>query len=142
MRSPTPLSPVLGAILLAAAWWGAAPIPAAGEGPVATGRWGGMHIALEVTEGGAAVEYDCATGTIDQPLILDTEGRFEARGSHSPERGGPVREGQEPPRRPARYRGRVEGETLYLQVDLLEPAETLGSFTLVHGREPRLFKCL
>jgi hypothetical protein len=130
--------------LLAPAGCAAAAAPAtAGERRVPPGRWGGEHIALEVLAGGgAALEYDCAQGGIEGPLALDRQGRFEAAGWHAAERGGPVRQGEELPRRPARYAGRVEGGEMTLTVVLTDTDEEIGSFTLVRGGEARLTKCL
>ena len=39
--------------------------------PIAPGSWGGNHIRMIVTAEGAAIEYDCAWGTIDEPLLAD-----------------------------------------------------------------------
>src|SRR6266404_4607647 len=47
---------------------------------VAVGDWGGRHIRLSVTERGATIEYDCANGTIEEPLLLGRDGRFDVRG--------------------------------------------------------------
>ena len=56
----------------------------------------GDHIRLNVTQAGAKVEYDCAFGTIDEPLLLEKDGTFEAHGIHVYERGGPIRLGEPP----------------------------------------------
>jgi hypothetical protein len=123
---------------------GAGPSPA-GPAPadrhVQAGTWGGDHIGLEVSATGATVEYDCAHGTIDGALALDGQGRFEARGSHVAERGGPVREGDAQRGVPARYRGTVSGDTMTLTVTL-DGGEEVGTFTLTRGRTPRIRKCL
>ncbi|HEV8599108.1 MAG TPA: hypothetical protein VGQ69_07080 [Gemmatimonadales bacterium] len=44
--------------------------------------------------------------------------------------------------RPARYDGRVRGDTMTLTVTLTDPNEVLGTCTLVYGRSPYVFKCL
>jgi hypothetical protein len=106
------------------------------------GSWGGRHIGLELTAEGGRVEYDCAHGTIDGPVVPDREGRFEAAGTHVAEHGGPVREGEEERGRPARYRGKVAGKTLKLTVTLVDSGEEIGAFTLTRGATPRLMKCL
>jgi hypothetical protein len=106
------------------------------------GSWGGLHISLQLTAQGGDIEYDCAHGTIDGPVVPDGEGRFAAAGTHTAERGGPVREGEEKESRPARYRGKVAGRTLALTVTLADPNEEIGTFTLTRGAAPRLMKCL
>jgi len=110
-------------------------------GPVRPGDWGGEHIGLVVTANGAIVEYDCASGTVDQPLVA-ADGRFTAVGTHTRGHGGPVRDDEIPDRHPARYDGQVDEETMILEVTLLDSGEKLGRYTLVHGRSPRVFKCL
>jgi hypothetical protein len=135
-------------VLLAVAWIGCAAI--AGTSPpkekALTGNWGGPHISLEIAGETARIEYDCAHGTIDGPIALDREGRFEAAGTHAAERGGPMREGEEDPSQPARYRGKVMGKTLTLTVTLIGSGngsgEEVGTFTLTRDAAARLVKCL
>jgi hypothetical protein len=120
------------------------------ERQASPGVWGGEHIGLWVDQKGARVEYDCARGVIDEPLRLDAKGRFEARGTHRRESGGPARPDGEldetgksqPSGQPARYTGRVVGKKMTLTVTLVETGEHVGTFSLAHEREPRLNKCL
>jgi hypothetical protein len=101
-----------------------------------------MGIAMEVTESGARIEYDCAHGTISQPLLLDAEGRFDVKGHHFREHGGPVREGEESNGQPVRYSGRVTGDTMTLAVTPEGSDTAFSSHTLVRGKPGRLRKCL
>jgi hypothetical protein len=110
---------------------------------VPTGSWGGEHIRLVVTGTGATLEYDCAFGRIDEPLLTDKNGNFEARGIHVFERGGPLEIGEPPPKRlPALYRGWTDGSTMSLTVILLDTGKDVGTFSLGLGRPPRIEKCL
>lgn len=109
---------------------------------VAAGAWGGAHIGLQVGGGKTTIEYDCAHGTIDQPLALDSRGRFSARGTHLREHAGPVRDNEQTNARPARYTGWVSGERMTLKVTLTDKNEFLGTYTLVRGRDARIVKCL
>jgi hypothetical protein len=109
---------------------------------VPAGVWGGTHIGLEVTEKGGRLDYDCAHGSIDQPIRLDKDGRFEVTGRHIKERGGPQREDADTHGQPARYDGRVDGATMTLTVTLTDTQETVGTFTLTRGKPPRIRKCL
>ena len=104
------------------------------------GIWGGNHIGLQVTDKGARVEYDCARGSIDEALSLDSEGRFDVGGKYVRERGGPqpVEAG---PWRPARYSGRVDGDTMTLTVILADTKEPLGTFSLTYGRQGFVRQC-
>jgi|ERR687883_828667 hypothetical protein len=108
---------------------------------VAAGVWGGEHIRLEVTGSGATVEYDCAHGMIAEPLTLDSQGRFDATGTHTREHGGPVRRDDTPDSSPARYTGRVEGQTMTLTVTLPDAGTDVGTYTLTQGSEGRIRKC-
>jgi hypothetical protein len=113
----------------------------AGErGRVARGTWGGKGVRLDVHEGGARVEFDCAHGTLEK-LSADAGGNFDVGGTFVRERGGPEREGEERAGTPARYRGKVEGQTMTLRV-AVEGGDELPTFTLAHGAEARLRKCL
>ena len=108
-----------------------------------TGMWGGEHIVIDVTGEGATINYDCAHGTITQPLTLDNSGHFDAKGFHVKERGGPVREDDEGHSgQPARYTGRIDGKTMTLTVTLADTKEDVGTFTLTHGKAARIVKCL
>lgn len=109
---------------------------------VPAGEWGTRGAGLNVTAAGAEIEFDCANGTIDEPLRLDLAGRFDAAGTFSRERGGPVRIDEKPDSHPARYHGRVEGQTMTLTVTLTETKEDIVTLTLTRGQAPRLTKCL
>ena len=109
---------------------------------VLMGIWGGQHMRLEVSRNGASIEYDCAHGTIDQPMTLDSRGYFDVRGTHVTERGGPVREGERSDALAARYTGRIQGETMTITIVLIDSKEIAGTFTLGYGKTPRLRKCL
>lgn len=103
------------------------------------GTWGGRHVGLELTAGGGALDYDCAAGTIDEPVRADASGRFTARGTHTPGMGGPERVDVARPRLPAQYSGRIQGERMTLSV---RAPDELGPFTLARGAEPMLMRCL
>jgi hypothetical protein len=130
-------------VLLVTVWIACA--VAAPANKTLTGNWGGPHIGLEILGETARIEYDCAQGTIDGPIVLDRAGRFEAAGTHTldiAEHGGPVHQGEEPKPRPARYKGRLKGKILTLTVTLTDSGENAGTFTLTLGATPRLVKCL
>ena len=107
---------------------------------IATGVWGGQHVNLEVGAKSAKVEYDCAYGAIEGPLVVDGNGNFELRGSFTQERGGPVRADETPESRQATYSGTIKGNkmTLTLKVSGVDEPET---FTLERGKAGELFKC-
>ncbi|HVG28787.1 MAG TPA: hypothetical protein VM864_03610 [Pyrinomonadaceae bacterium] len=122
----------------------AAPPAAQKKKRVPAGMWGGEHISMEVDDKAAAVEYDCGRGTINQPLVIDSRGEFDVKGEHIAEHGGPVRVGPSSDNKdshPARYAGRIDGETMTLTVTMTDTQEEVGTFTLTHGKAARLVKC-
>jgi hypothetical protein len=118
----------------------ASPPPSAESRRVPTGVWGGAHIRMVVNNEGARLEYDCASGAIDEPIVLDRTGRFNVTGSHTSEHGGPRREGQSAVAR-ARYTGRIRGNTMTLTVALENPRQRVGVFTLTRNNDALLTKC-
>lgn len=106
------------------------------------GPWGAMGIAMEVTESGARIEFDCAHGTISEPLLLDSHGRFDVKGLYFREHGGPIREGEESKGQPVRYAGQVTGENMTLTIKPEGSDTAISSHELVHGKSGRLRKCL
>jgi hypothetical protein len=117
-----------------------APGPRVSDGAPVTGRWGGVHADLTLTDTGGAIEYDCAHGGLAAPIRPDRDGRFEIAGVHVREHGGPSRIGEVPDAVPARYLGRIAGNRMTLRV--LVGADTLGVFDLRQDAQAQLFKCL
>ncbi|HJU56208.1 MAG TPA: hypothetical protein VJ715_16620 [Pyrinomonadaceae bacterium] len=115
--------------------------PAGSNERLAVGVWGGQHIRMEVTDGGAQIEYDCARSTIDQPITLDSQMRFAVKGKFTREHGGPIREDEVPNVSPVRYAGQVSGKTLTLTVTHDETGESFGTYTLTQGSAGRVMKC-
>jgi hypothetical protein len=105
------------------------------------GLWGGAHVSLDVTPDGARLEFDCAHGTISEPITLAADNTFAVSGVYVPERGGPVRVDEAPVNRQARYTGRVEGETMTLTVTRTDQQQAVGTYTLGLGQSPKVFKC-
>jgi len=129
---------VIAAILLI----GAGPCAKDLAGPIAPSEWGGEHVGLIVSATGGNLEYDCASGTIDQAIQAASDGNFVALGTHTPGHGGPVRQGEVPDRHPARYDGWTDGETMKLSVTVTDTGVKLGEFVLIRGQSPRVFRCL
>jgi hypothetical protein len=106
---------------------------------IPTGNWGGQHINMKVGAKSATIEYDCANGVIDGPLVVDAHGDFSLRGTHRAERGGPIRADESSNGQPATYTGTIEGNKMTLTLKVGDgEAET---FILEKGKEGELFKC-
>jgi len=106
---------------------------------IATGVWGGQHISIKVGTKSATIEYDCASGVINGPLVVDRNGNFNLRGTHRMERGGPVRADEDSRQVPASYTGSIKGNTMTLTLKLSDSDEE--TFTLEKGKPGELFKC-
>jgi hypothetical protein len=105
------------------------------------GTWGGRHVRLEVTDGGASVEFDCAHATVEGRIVVDRAGRFSVAGTYYAEHGGPVRIDETPNGFPVRLAGRVGGSLMKLTVTRAGRRKSLGTFALAREREAELFKC-
>lgn len=107
---------------------------------VPVGQWGGEHVRLSVSDTGGSVEFDCAHGTLDAPLNVDTEGRFSVPGTLVRE-GGPVVPGREGEKQSVRYSGRLDGSSMNLDLSR-DNGDRMGSFLLKLGDRGKLVKCL
>ena len=103
------------------------------------GNWGGQHINMKVGAKSATIEYDCATGVIQGPLVVKSDGNFNLRGTHRMQRGGPTRADETPNDHPATYTGSIRGNTMTLNLKLSD--SDVETFTLEKGKEGELFRC-
>jgi len=108
---------------------------------IPNGTWGGQHIQIVVAHGSATIEYDCANGKINGPLKLGSRGRFDLRGTHAREHGGPVRSDESADSERAQYTGWTDGKKMKLTVTLVNSKTEIGTFELTRGSEGRIFKC-
>jgi hypothetical protein len=106
---------------------------------IPSGEWGGQHISINVGAKSATIEYDCASGVIDGPLVIDADGHFNLRGTHRPERGGPVRADDNRAGHPATYTGTIKGNTMTLTLKVGDSEDE--TFTLEKGKPGELVKC-
>lgn len=114
------------AVLLGACGSGPVGVP----GPVPFGTWGGLGIQMEVSASGAKVSHlnGCTGAVISQPLIMDSNGRFEVDGVYS----SPAFWGPGTGRSwSALFSGRVRGSSMDLTVS--ESDGSRLSYQLTHG---------
>jgi hypothetical protein len=128
---------LIGSLLTACAPVGAGPP----SGVPLLGQWGGTHIGLMLTPAGGTIEYDCASGSLTEPLIPRPDGDFSAKGTHTPGHGGPAMEGEILPVHRARFTGIVRGDRMTM-TGRVENGILLGPFTLRRGAEAGIFRCL
>lgn len=109
---------------------------------VPNGVWGGEHIRMDVNNSGADIEFDCARGTISQPLVLDAQGRFKLQGTYKAETPAPAAAdgGSTGSGVTATYTGVFNGSSLRLEVSI-DGQDTSRTFDLVQGDEGHLAKC-
>ena len=74
-------------------------------------------------------------------FMLALSGKLVVKGLYVREHPGPVREGEEGRGEPAVYSASLTGQTMTLTVTLSQTSETVGPFTLTHGKIGRLRKC-
>lgn len=113
----------------------------------ATGVWGGPHIGVNFEGGLADVQFDCASGTIDDPVYPARDGSFAAKGTYRTGAPGPVKVGEFFKSEDATFSGRIvkgagrkAGRVMTLSI-ALEDGKTLGPFTLTEGAPPQLTRC-
>lgn len=105
------------------------------------GSWGGQGISMEVTDNGASLDFDCATGRITEAIVPDSGGKFTAKGLFARQRAGPTRAGDDNDGKPATYTGVITGNNLTLTITLTQNDEKVGTFTLGHGKQARIRRC-
>jgi hypothetical protein len=96
---------------------------------------------MDVTDNGASLDFDCASGRITEAIVPDRAGKFTAKGLFARQRPGPTREGDDNDGQPATYTGVINGENLTLTINLTRNDEKVGTFTLGHGKPARIRRC-
>jgi hypothetical protein len=104
------------------------------------GVWGGKSALLNVHEEGAGLDLACAHGSIEQPILLDSNSTFDLPGTYEQESFGPQVEGENKSQ-PARYIGKIQERTMTLTIKLTRSGETIGPMTLNFGKMTMLQKC-
>jgi len=115
--------------------------PQTGDAGSSPQMWGGRHASMEMSAEGATLEFDCAHGTILQPIKPNAKGEFTVSGTYTPEQGGPVQKNTSANDIPATYKGTVEGDTMQLQIILTGKDQAPPPVTLTRGKAGRVVKC-
>ena len=112
----------------------------AGLAATQTTVWGGDHVEMEVTGSGARLEFDCAHGTIDDPLRVDPQGTFQAKGTFTPERSGPSRGDESSRAAKATYAGTIKDDAMTLRM-VVDGQDREVTYVLARDRRGNVRKC-
>ncbi len=105
------------------------------------GTWRSLAAELTVTEQGGSIQFGCAAGTIDAPIVLNARGEFSVDGTYTQLSGVAPPPGSNPPTpQPTVYSGRVSGNTLSLN-GRFQNGTNLGSITLVLDGPAHVIQC-
>ena len=89
---------------------------------------------------GGKLDYDCGSGSINEPVRIDSLGRFTVRGAHTPHHAGPELTDWAATTRAATYDGRVFGAVLELRV-LIDDEAIVRSYRLDKNHKVKLIRC-
>jgi hypothetical protein len=105
-----------------------------------SGSWGGPNIGVVLDGGSGTVDFDCASGTIDDAIFPGEGGVFSVKGTYRTGQSGPIKVGQIFRSQAATYAGTITKEDMTLSVSLEDGTE-VGPFTLKEGAPPQLNRC-
>ncbi|MDZ4676822.1 MAG: hypothetical protein SGI74_04860 [Oligoflexia bacterium] len=121
------------------------PTPAApqvGTNAVASGRWGGEHVELNITENGGAIKLDCGVGVVEQKILTNSHNQFEVKG-YLILTNGPVTSTGLPIRLPTNFQGVIQNNRMSLNVSYLTINQTVtNSYQLSLGAQGQFSRCL
>jgi hypothetical protein len=80
-----------------------------------TAQWGTEHLSLRLTREGGRLDFDCAAGYFDGPLVTDPSGRFRVEGRYWPQSGIPLPPWEKPAVYPVVYEGKISGGAMDLE---------------------------
>jgi len=105
---------------------------------IVSGTWGGDHALLEITATGAAIEFDCAHGSIFGPLDVGSDGAFKWKGTLTLEGGpSPI---PAPQPRDVVYVGKVNGDQMAISY-VGDNGIAQGPWMLTWNTKAFLHKC-
>lgn len=129
---------VMGAVLFVALLGAEASSRTRAKKQLPKGNWGGKHINLTITDAGAQFEFDCGSGKINGPIMLDRKGRFRLQGTYTDQVAAPS---ATPQHQTVTYAGQVKGKQMTLKITFTENSKSTASYSLRFGQTTRLTKC-
>jgi hypothetical protein len=106
---------------------------------VQNATWGGDHVRMDLTVSGAALEFDCASGTIIE-TVPDADATFSLKGTFTPERSGPTRDDTSRTVG-ATYSGTITDDTMALRIVLAGSDQEVAHYVLARGSMGNVRKC-
>lgn len=119
----------------------------AGPAPtVLQGQWAGDRLQLVVDPQGGRVESDCASGRFGSsgsPVMVSSDGTFNAQGSFENHQPGPQRAAAAAPAA-AQFSGKLHGSMLTLTITPADPSDPSAAlvFSLQRDARIKLLRCL
>lgn len=111
------------------------------DGLVPLGQWGGDSAAMIVGDTATHLHISCTYGEVSGRIPIRDDGSFDAAGSYLL-RAFPIAIG---PTMPARFIGRIDGNTATVFVTVTDTIEkktsTRGPVMVTLGRDPKLMPC-
>ena len=105
------------------------------------GTWRSLAAELTVTEQGGSIQFGCATGTIDAPIVMNAKGEFSVNGTYTQLSGvAPPPNSPPPTSQPTVYTGRVSGNNLSFTGRFQNGTNT-GSITVVRDGPAHVIYC-
>jgi hypothetical protein len=102
------------------------------------GGWGGEHVGLFVESTSVSFLFDCAGGSVSQPIPLAADGSFDVTGTYS---NGGNAFGVDHTPHATRYFGRVTGTHISFTRILLDGSLPDATFTADFGVPPGIVAC-
>jgi len=119
-----------------------------GEDEHIIGLWGGPHAGVSFQGGLGELQFDCASGTVDEALYPTKDGSFAVKGTYRTGAPGPIKVGQFFTSQEAKYSGQIvkppeKGAARVMTLFVaFEDGTKLGPFTLIENSPPEITRCL
>ncbi|MES2795615.1 MAG: hypothetical protein V4683_06610 [Bacteroidota bacterium] len=106
------------------------------------GLWGGSGVQLEVTENNSFFDMDCASANINSKLKTTGNQVVEQFGTYTYEHGGPIAIDEKPDLHPAKFRGKIVNDSMFIFITILDQKRADISLNLKRNSSGLVFKCL
>jgi hypothetical protein len=105
------------------------------------GNWGGQGIAVLATETQVTLEFNCASGTINKKVMLNS-GIFSEKGTFTQFSGNIPINTNFPDPKPVLYEGNVSGNNLSLTIKSEDGKTVLEKYNIVKNVTGNLVRCM